>query len=134
MAINVDPDDLVAMCFRRVPDDVVGRDVVLAALWHLLVEHAQRGLPIEGRTIRHTHLGQRAGIHKTDFRAALIALEHDGLIGRANNGYCLTRRGFAAVRELLDVDRTIELARQPSERHSGIGQPGSLHRLARVFS
>jgi len=111
MAISVNPDDLVAMCFRHVPDDVVGRDVVLAALWHLLVEHAQRKLSIEGRTIRHTHLGQRAGLHRSDFRAALVELEHDGLIGRANNGYCLTRRGFAAVRELVDVDRSIELAK-----------------------
>jgi DNA-binding GntR family transcriptional regulator len=111
MAVNVGPDDLVALCFRRVPDDVIGSDVVLAALWHLLVEHAKRELSVGGRTIRHTHLGKRAGLHKADFRAALAELERDGLIGRANNGYCLTRRGFAAVRELVDVDRSIELAK-----------------------
>jgi len=111
MAIEVGPGDFAALCFRRVPDDVVGRDVVVAALWHLLVEHAQRELCVAGRTIRHTHLGKRSGLHKADFRTALIELERDGLIGRANNGYCLTRRGYAAVRELVDVDRSIELAK-----------------------
>ncbi len=108
---RVEPDDLVALCFRRVPADVAGRDVVLAALWHLLVEHAKRGLSVEGRTIRHTHLGQRAGLHRTDFRAALVELKRDGLIGRASNGYCLTPRGYAAVGELVGVERSIELAK-----------------------
>jgi DNA-binding GntR family transcriptional regulator len=111
MSIQVDADELVELCFRRVPEDVVARDVVLAALWHLLVKCAQLGLSIEGRTIRHTHLGQRAGLHRTDFRAALAELEQDGLIGKSNNGYCLTRLGYAAVRELVDVDRSIELAK-----------------------
>lgn len=111
MAINVEARELVALCFRRVPHDVVPRDVVLAALWHLLVKCAQLGLSVEGRTIRHTHLGQRAGLHRADFRAALGELEQDGLIGKENNGYCLTRHGFAAVRELVDVDRSIELAK-----------------------
>jgi hypothetical protein len=26
-------------------------------LSHLLLEHAKRNLPVEGRTLRHTHLG-----------------------------------------------------------------------------
>jgi len=41
----------------RVPGDVMGRDVALAALWHLLVEHARRGLLVEDRTVRHTLSG-----------------------------------------------------------------------------
>ncbi len=101
----------MALCFRRVPDDVCARDVVLAALWQLLVEHAQRGLSVTGRAIRHTHLGQRAGLHRSDLKAALAELERDGLIGRADNGYCLSPRGFAAVREAVDVDRSIALAK-----------------------
>jgi hypothetical protein len=111
MAIEVGPDALTALCFRRVPHDVVNRDVVLAALWQLLVEHAQLGLAIAGRTIRHTHLGKRSGLRATDFRAALAELQRDGLIGSGNNGYCLTSGGYQAVHELVDVDRTIELAR-----------------------
>lgn len=105
-------EDVAALCFRRVPDDVVDRDVVLAALWNLLVEHAKRRLPIEGRTIRHTHLGKRSGLRATDFRAAVAQLQREGLVGGAQNGYCLTRRGFAAVREIVDVDRSIEIAKR----------------------
>lgn len=111
MAVNLDPDDLAAMCFRRVPHDVVGRDVVLAALWHVLVDYAKRGFPIEGRAVRHTHLGKRAGLRAADFRTAIAELEHERLIGRADNSYCLTPRGQEAVRELVDVDRSIELAK-----------------------
>lgn len=106
-----DANDLAALCFRRVPGDVVDRDVVLAAFWHLLVEYAKRGLPIEGRAVRHPHLGKRSGLRATDFRAALADLLQDGLISRSENGYCLTPRGFAAVRKLLDVDRSIEVAK-----------------------
>jgi hypothetical protein len=113
--IEADPDELAALCFRRVPRDVIDRDVVLAALWHLLVEYAKRGLSIDGRTVRHTHLGKRAGLRKADFNAALGELRRDGLIGGADNGYCLTRRGYGAVRELVDVDRSIELARASRE-------------------
>lgn len=102
------PSDLASLCFRRVPSDVVDRDVVLAALWHLLLEYAKLGLSIEGRTIRHTHLGKRAGLRKADFKAEL---RHDGLIGGADNGYCLTRRGYGAVRELVDADWSIALAK-----------------------
>lgn len=102
--------DLASMCFRRVPDDVNDRDVVLAAIWHLLIEYAGCGLPIEGRTVRHTHLGKRAGLRGKDFNAALRELERDRLIGSANNGYCLTPGGFATVRRVIDVDRSIELA------------------------
>jgi predicted transcriptional regulator len=111
VAINIDVDNMAMLCFRRVPRDVVARDVVLAALWHLLLEHAKRELPVEGRAVRYTHLGPRAGLHRADLKAALAELEHDGLIGRSNNSYCLTRRGHVAVRELIDVDHTIELAR-----------------------
>jgi hypothetical protein len=111
MTVELATEELATMCFRRVPDDVVGRDVVLAALWHLLLECAKRGIPIEGRTIRHTHLGKRAGLRGPDFRAAVAELEHDGLIGRAANGYCLTPRGYVAVRQIVDVGHTIELAK-----------------------
>jgi hypothetical protein len=104
------PDDLAALCFRRVPHDVVDRDVVFAALWHLLVEYAKRGLPIEGRTIRHTHLGKRCSLRRADFNAALAELRSGGLIGAVDNGYCLTGLGYEAVRELVDVGRSIELA------------------------
>lgn len=104
-------DELAAMCFRRVPDDVVGRDVVLAALWNLLLEYAKRDFPIEGRAIRHTHLGKRAGLRAADFRAALAELEREGIISRVYNSYCLTRKGYRAVREVVDVDRSIALAK-----------------------
>jgi hypothetical protein len=105
------PPDLAALCFRRVPADVVDRDVVLAALWNLLIEYAKRDFSIEGRTVRHTHLGKRAGLRKADFNAALAELRRDRLIGGADNGYCLTRLGYRAVRELVDVDRSIQLAK-----------------------
>jgi hypothetical protein len=111
VSLNLDASELATLCFRRVPDDVDGRDVVLAHLWQLLIEHAQRGLPVAGRTIRHTHLGRRAGLRGTDFRTALAELQQEGLIGKANNGYCLTSRGFVAVRDLLDVDHSIALAK-----------------------
>lgn len=111
MAIKANHNDLAVLCFRRVPEDVVDRDVVLAALWHLLIEYAKRGLSIEDRTVRHTHLGKRAGLRKADFNAALAELRRDGLIGGADNGYCLTGRGHSAVRELVDVDRSIEMAK-----------------------
>src|SRR4029077_13450377 len=94
MAIDVDADSLAAMCFRRVPKDVVARDVVLAALWHLYLKAAQAGLKVEGRTFRHSLLGKRAGLSARDYRAALEELQGDGLIGKANNGYCLTPRGL----------------------------------------
>lgn len=111
MSVELSHDQLAELCFKRVPDDVVGRDVVLAALWHLTLEFAKRRLPIEGRMIRHTHLGKRAGLRAHDFRAAIAELQRDGLIGAADNGYCLTRPGFAAVREIINVDRTIEIAK-----------------------
>jgi hypothetical protein len=114
MAVENDPHDLATLatlCFRRVPDDVFDRSVVLAALWHLLVEYAKRGLSIEGRTIRHTHLGKRAGLRKADFNAALEELRRDRLIGGADNGYCLTALGYKVVCELVDVDLSIELAK-----------------------
>lgn len=111
VAAESDPNNLATLCFRRVPEDVKDRDVVLAALWHLLIEYAKNELPIAGRTIRHTHLGKRAGLRRADFNAALAELRCDGLIGGAENGYCLTPRGYMAVRDLLDVDRTIQLAK-----------------------
>ncbi len=104
------------MCFRRVPEDVVGRDVVLAALWNLLIEFAKRGFSIEGRSVRHTHLGKRAGLRGTDFRSALAELEHDGLVSRVANGYCLTRRGYREVRNIVDVDRSIAIAKADAAR------------------
>ncbi len=112
MAVDLSQDELAGLCFRRVPADVVGRDVVLAALWSLLVEFAKRGLSIEGRTVRHTHLGKRAGLRRPDFGTALAELRADGLIGGADNGYCLTPRGFAAVRGIVDIERTIEVAKR----------------------
>jgi predicted transcriptional regulator len=112
MEAHAGPDELAALCFCRVPRDVVDRDVVLAALWHLLVEYAKRELPITGRSIRHTHLGKHSGLRSTDFRAALAQLEREHLILRSQNGYCMTPRGFEAVREIVDVDRSIEIAKQ----------------------
>lgn len=103
------------MCFGGVPEDVSRRDVVLAALWHLTVKAAQLGLPVDGRTFRHTLVGQRAGIRSAEYREALKELLDDGLITQARNGYGLTRRGFAAVREIVDVDHTIAIARTQAE-------------------
>jgi hypothetical protein len=53
VSVELSHDQLAELCFKRVPDDVVGRDVVLAALG----------------------------------------------------------RGFAAVREIINVDRTVEIAK-----------------------
>jgi hypothetical protein len=97
---------------RRVPTDVVPRDVVLAALWHLYVKSAQDGFPARpDRTFRHTLLGKRAGLDKTQYRAAIHELLGDGLIFEERNGYGLTRRGFSVVREIVDADHTLELAK-----------------------
>jgi hypothetical protein len=114
--MDIPPEELATLCFRRVPGDVVDRDVVLAALWSLLVEFAKRDLPITGRSVRQTHLGKRAGLRRADFRAALAMLEREHIVGRSENGYCLAPRGYAAVREVVDVDRSIELARE--SRHA----------------
>jgi hypothetical protein len=111
MSIDLQPDVLAAMCFTRAPADIDGRDVVLAALWHLYIKAARDGLPTrQDRTFRHTLVGQRSGLAKTQFRSALRELLGDGLVFEERNGYGLTRHGFAAVRRLVDVDRSIALA------------------------
>lgn len=111
MAIELGGDELAAMCFRRVPSDVVPRDVILAALWHLYCEAAAKEHLIEGRTFRHTLLGKRAGLPARDYRAGLEELRREGLVGGANNGYCLTPKGFMAAGRLIDVERAIGLAK-----------------------
>jgi predicted transcriptional regulator len=117
MAIDLEPDALAELCFRRVPTDVVPRDVILAALWHLYVKAAALDLPIDGdRTFRHTLLGKRSGLPASTYRATLRELAGEGLIGEARNGYCLTRRGFAAVREIVDTEHSIELAKVAKRR------------------
>ena len=112
-AIELDGDQLAALCFTRVPPDVVPRDVVLAALWQLCVRAARLGFDTHpDRTFLHTLLGERSGLARAAFRTAVADLERDGLIFKDRNGYGLTKRkGFAAVREVVDVDKRITVAK-----------------------
>jgi hypothetical protein len=108
MAVAASGELLAEMCFRRVPGDIVDRDVVLAALWHLHLAALRGGFAVSsGRTFRHTLLGARCGLRATDFRAALNELQRDGLIFSALNRHGLTRRGFQAVAEIVDIDRVL---------------------------
>lgn len=112
MSVDVELYVLAAMCFTRVPADIVGPDVVLAALWHLYVKGARDGLPTRpDRTFRHTLVGQRSGLGATQFRAAIGQLQREGKIFEERNGYGLTRHGFGAVRRIVDIDRTIAVAK-----------------------
>ncbi|MGO9488245.1 MAG: hypothetical protein ACLQBB_04355 [Solirubrobacteraceae bacterium] len=44
----LNPDALAELCFRRVPTDVVPRDVIVAALWSLYVKALLQGLETQG--------------------------------------------------------------------------------------
>jgi hypothetical protein len=113
MDTNPESFDLADPCFHRVPTDVVARDVVLAAIWHLYVAAAVAGLPTRpDRTFRHTLLGKRCGLAGKNYRAALAQLEDEGLLVRGLNSWRLTKpRGFAAVQEIVDTERSIKIAR-----------------------
>lgn len=58
-----------------------------------------------------TDISESESVFQYRLHAALAELRRDGLIGSANNGYCLVLPGYRAVREPLDVDQTIQMAR-----------------------
>jgi hypothetical protein len=99
---DLDPEQLARLCFRRTPHDVVDRDVVLAALWHLHRRSAEIDLPA-GSPHRAGLLGRDTGLRAHDYRAALAELVKDGLVTRDCRGVSLTRRGFAACLDIIDV-------------------------------
>ena len=107
MATSIDPQDLGRLCFRKTPNDVIDRDVVLAALWHL----HRRAVEIGGRvdsTFKSRHLGQAAGLRTTDYRAALDELVAAGQVHQDPRGMVsMTSAGYRAARGIIDVDRAL---------------------------
>jgi hypothetical protein len=113
VATGVEPDELAELCFRRPLGDVAPRHLVLAALWKLYVTATAEGLEMpRGRTFGHTLLAKRSGLGAWQYRSALRELRIDGLLFQDRNGYGLTRAGFTAVREIVDVEQSLALARR----------------------
>jgi len=96
--------------FSRVPADIVARDVVPQAPWHL-VQTAHAGLPARAdRTFQHTPLVQRSGVGASTFWAALRELLRQALTFSTPTGHRFTPPDMSADRQSVDGERHLEIA------------------------
>lgn len=85
-----------------------------------------------GQSMVETSLAQRFGVSRTPVREALLRLEQDGLVERADRGYIVRQRSPEQILDIYETRIVLEVmaARLAAERHTTLDRI-RLERLSR---